>query len=239
MAREKEHAIEKGTNKRCIKVCKDGPYGVLGAIPLLELAVVDDGDDCPYGYRVSKRYPLREAYSLCRCGQSKDKPFCDGTHTEVHFNGTETATKAPYLTRAEELDGPALLLKDVRDLCSHVGMCLRAGGVRELMLHSNDPEARKIAIEEVANCNSGRLVAVDKETGKPIEPEFEPSIAAVEEPLRGYRGPLWVRGGIPVVAVNGTTYEMRNRVTLCRCGKSSNQPFCDGSHRETKEDVSR
>lgn len=44
-------------------------------------------------------------------------------------------------------------------------------------------------------------------------------------------GPLWVRGGIPVESSDGATYEVRNRVTLCRCGRSSNKPFCDGTHK--------
>ncbi|MGZ5502743.1 MAG: CDGSH iron-sulfur domain-containing protein [Halobacteriota archaeon] len=238
MASEKERTRENVNDKRNIKVCKDGPYNVSGAIPLLELTVANDADDYPYDYHVSKRYPLKEAYSLCRCGQSKDKPFCDDTHKEVHFSGTETASREPYLSRAEEVDGPGLIMNDVRDLCSHVGMCNRAGGIRELTLHSDDPEERHIAIEEVANCNSGRLVAFDKKTGKPIEPELEPSIAVVEEPLRGYGGPLWVRGCIPIEAANGTTYEIRNRVTLCRCGSSSNKPFCDGSHRVIRKGFS-
>jgi CDGSH-type Zn-finger protein len=218
-------------NKRGIQVCKDGPYIVSGGIPLYELVVDNDAEDYPCDYHVSKKYPSQENYSLCRCGQSNDKPFCDGTHETVHFNGTETASRAPYLARAEELDGPALILADVRELCSHVGMCLRAGGIRELVLRSNDPDAKRAALKEVANCNSGRLVAFDKETGKPIEPEFEPSIAVVKEPRRGYSGPAWVRGGIPIEAADGSTYEIRNRVALCRCGISSAKPFCDGSHR--------
>jgi CDGSH-type Zn-finger protein len=41
---------------------------------------------------------------------------------------------------------------------------------------------------------------------------------------------LWVRGGIPVISADGFAYEVRNRVTLCRCGASANKPFCDGSH---------
>ncbi|MEO5901562.1 MAG: CDGSH iron-sulfur domain-containing protein [Ilumatobacteraceae bacterium] len=43
-------------------------------------------------------------------------------------------------------------------------------------------------------------------------------------------GPIWVRGGIPISSSDGRAYEVRNRVTLCRCGASTNKPFCDASH---------
>ncbi|MEO7038615.1 MAG: CDGSH iron-sulfur domain-containing protein, partial [Candidatus Elarobacter sp.] len=39
-------------------------------------------------------------------------------------------------------------------------------------------------------------------------------------------------GGILVESQDGTPYEVRNRQTLCRCGQSQNQPFCDGKHAE-------
>ena len=45
-------------------------------------------------------------------------------------------------------------------------------------------------------------------------------------------GPLWVTGGIPVTSPEGTPLEVRNRVTLCRCGASANKPLCDGRHKE-------
>ena len=45
-------------------------------------------------------------------------------------------------------------------------------------------------------------------------------------------GPLWVRGGVRVDAADGEPYEVRNRVTLCRCGASENKPFCDGTHQD-------
>lgn len=37
----------------------------------------------------------RESYSLCRCGESQDKPFCDGTHRECGFvdEGTHSPTE--------------------------------------------------------------------------------------------------------------------------------------------------
>jgi len=39
-----------------------------------------------------------------------------------------------------------------------------------------------------------------------------------------------VKGDVPIVSADGKAYETRNRVTLCRCGKSKNKPFCDGFH---------
>ena len=94
---------------------------------------------------------------------------------------------------------------------------------------SDDPEAQQTAIEEAMICPSGRLVLWDK-TGKPFEKEFEPSIVIVHDKQKGCEGPIWVRGGIPVESADGTIYEIRNRQTLCRCGKSENKPYCDGSH---------
>jgi CDGSH-type Zn-finger protein len=43
-----------------------------------------------------------------------------------------------------------------------------------------------------------------------------------------------VRGGLAIESADGFVYEVRNRVTLCRCGRSKNKPFCDGSHIEAK-----
>ena len=35
----------------------------------------------------------KESFSLCRCGHSNDKPFCDGTHREAGFE--DPGTHAP------------------------------------------------------------------------------------------------------------------------------------------------
>jgi hypothetical protein len=53
-------------------------------------------------------------------------------------------------------------------------MCLRAGGILDLILHSDDPEARRIGLEEVANCNSGRLTASNKEMEDLLNPNSTP-----------------------------------------------------------------
>ena len=43
-------------------------------------------------------------------------------------------------------------------------------------------------------------------------------------------GPYVVRGGILLASPDETTYEARTPYTLCRCGASTNKPFCDGTH---------
>jgi len=85
-------------------------------------------------------------------------------------------------------------------------------------------------VGNAADCPSGRLVIVDKESGKTIEPLLEKSIGFIEDPAMGVDGPIWVRGGISVFSADGRMYKVRNRLTLCRCGKSTNKPFCDSSH---------
>ena len=54
-----------------IYVAHNGPYFVTGGIELV---------DAPWGDGAS-----REHYALCRCGASKNKPFCDGSHWHVDF----------------------------------------------------------------------------------------------------------------------------------------------------------
>jgi CDGSH-type Zn-finger protein len=39
-----------------------------------------------------------------------------------------------------------------------------------------------------------------------------------------------VRGGIQLIGADGRSYELRNRMALCRCGRSENKPFCNGAH---------
>ena len=54
-----------------ITVTKDGPYAVVGRIPLTGQS--------------TDAIAASECYTLCRCGGSKNKPFCDGTHWSIGF----------------------------------------------------------------------------------------------------------------------------------------------------------
>ena len=213
-----------------IRVCKNGPYQCLGGIPLSVQRIVLDRDGFSSEWREEEKYPVQDQYILCRCGRSGTRPFCDGIHKEIVFMGTEHASREPYISQSKEYAGPDLVLTDAEILCSVAKFCERAGGIWKLTLESANKEAREIAIREAAACPSGRLVVWDKQNRTPIEPKFEPSIGLVEYPQEGLSGPVWVRGGIPVISDDGWVHEIRNRLTLCRCGHSFNKPFCDSSH---------
>jgi CDGSH-type Zn-finger protein len=213
-----------------VAVTTNGPYLVKGKIPLARQTIEADPEGQSREWQQGQEYEVAETYALCRCGQSAGKPFCDGTHARIHFNGTERASKLPYLEQADVVDGPAMYLTDAQRLCAFARFCDPDGQVWNLIEQTDEPEKQEMVQHEAGHCPAGRLVAWFKETQKPYEPEFESSIGLVEDPQMGVSGGLWLRGSIPVTAADGTQYEVRNRVALCRCGASGNKPFCDGSH---------
>lgn len=93
--------------------------------------------------------------TLCRCGASEHKPFCDNSHQKIEFTAEEHAT-ADIPTLAE------------------------TGGKLEL---------------------------------KPLP-----------------NGPLMVYGPLQLRKQDGTPLYAGTKTALCRCGASSNKPFCDGTH---------
>jgi CDGSH-type Zn-finger protein len=184
----------------------------------------------PQEWIIGQKYAAAPTYMLCRCGHSKNKPFCDGTHSKIGFDGTENSPNTPHEQMAKQIDGPTLLLRDAEVLCASARFCHRGGDIWEEIPKSSDPKVKANSIRNACDCPSGRLVLVDKETGETVEPTLEKSIGAIADPTVGVLGPLWIRGGIPIYSAEGKLYEFRNRITLCRCGKSANKPFCDSSH---------
>lgn len=217
-----------------ITVTEDGPYIVTGGVPLLRVEIVTNAAGESLAWREIERLEPGETYMLCRCGSSASKPYCDGSHLAAGFDGTETAGHGEYAEMAVDIDGPGVRLHDARRLCAEARFCDRAGGLWNLVKDCDDSATRALVEEEAQLCPSGRYVVCDGQTHEALEPEFEASIALVEDPSLEVSGPLWVRGGIAVEGADGSLYEVRNRVTLCRCGSSANKPFCDGSHIDVK-----
>lgn len=71
-----------------IQVRKNGPYRVQGEITLID----HDGNLIPIPEG-------KTVISLCRCGGSVTKPFCDGTHSRIGFKGAEEAAAEFDATR--------------------------------------------------------------------------------------------------------------------------------------------
>ncbi|NRR19999.1 MULTISPECIES: CDGSH iron-sulfur domain-containing protein [unclassified Brevibacillus] len=63
--------------KVTIKINDNGSIRVTGEVELLDGA----GD----------KYEVGSSFSLCRCGQSEKKPFCDGTHKKIGFESAPRA----------------------------------------------------------------------------------------------------------------------------------------------------
>jgi len=205
----------------------DGPYVVEGRLPLVRTSIVETDHGEPIGWAPDQPVQQREVVKLCRCGHSSDKPFCDGTHRTIGFRGTETADRGPIAARRKTYAGEGVVMTDDRSICEHAGFCGdRFTNVWRMIKDTDDPSVRERLIDMVRLCPSGALAASEDDGGEPLEPALPTSVAVVED------GPLWVRGGVQVTGADGQDYEVRNRVTLCRCGASTNKPFCDGTHQE-------
>lgn len=213
-----------------ITVTPNGPYVVEDGVKLAHQHIVTNERGESLEWREGDTVPTPETYRLCRCGHSAEKPFCDGTHNKIRFDGMETASRKPYHEQAQRIDGPEMVLEDAKGLCALARFCDPHGQVWNLIGKTDHPDARELVEHEAGHCPAGRLVARDRRTGRALEPKLEPSIGLVQDTAKGISGPLWVRGGIPVVGSDGAAYEVRNRMTLCRCGASRNKPFCDGAH---------
>ncbi len=120
-----------------IRVTENGPLQVRGDIEM-----------------GGKKAPIRAV--LCRCGASKNKPFCDNRHRKIDFTATGEVATADEVG---ELDDAAPL-----------------------------------------------------------------SVGAWKD------GPLNVRGPVEIVAASGRCVRRGGKFALCRCGQSSNKPYCDGTH---------
>ena len=120
-----------------VRVRENGPLAFHG-----ELAI----DGQPAGFRAT----------LCRCGRSARKPYCDGSHAGNFVASGEAPTK-----------------------------------------ESNALAARNGVVS--------------------IDPSED--------------GPLLISGSLEVITGTGRTVDRCTKAALCRCGSSSNKPFCDGTHK--------
>ena len=163
--------------------------------------------------------------ALCRCGGSKTKPFCDGTHKTNGFSDRNSAERSRDPREAYE--GMRITIFDNRSICSHAGHCSdRLKSVFRMNAEPwIDPDGATVEsiIETIGKCPSGALsYAVDGVEAQP--PARPPGVTVTDS------GPYAVSGGIELMNVRFGEGASREHYALCRCGGSKNKPFCDGSH---------
>ena len=168
---------------------------------------------------------VRPTIRLCRCGNSSNKPFCDGTHARVGWTDAKEEDRVP--DHQDTYAGPEVTILDNRGVCAHAGFCTRGlpavwrSGVEPWI----DPAGAQGAeiVATIRRCPSGALSY--QEPGGEVTTGFggEPGIQITRN------GPYRVRGSVALQADFGEGAS-REHFTLCRCGHSRNKPFCDGSH---------
>ena len=96
------------TKRTTIDPKKNGPYLVAGCEDLR-------------GVTEGSVYPSEGTIALCRCGGSKNKPFCDGTHAKVGFEDAKAADRVP--DRRDNYVGDGITIHDNRGICAHAARC--------------------------------------------------------------------------------------------------------------------
>lgn len=136
------------------------------------------------------------------------------------------------MSKSKEYSNGALTVVWKPDLCIHSAICVKGLGEvfqpREKPWIKIEAATNEAIINQVKVCPSGALsYYLNNEKEATLEKSNEEIIKIdVRE-----NGPLVVHGNCSVTLTNGNV-ELRERITtFCRCGMSSNKPFCDGAHR--------
>jgi CDGSH-type Zn-finger protein/truncated hemoglobin YjbI/ferredoxin len=206
---------------RAIQSEHNGPYLVTNAERLTDW--------------LGQALPTRPQMALCRCGASKTKPFCDGSHADVGFE--DAKDPARVRDRRDTYVGQQVTVLDNRGTCQHSGLC--SDRLRTVFRVDAEPFVAPSGgrmdeiIRAVRDCPSGALsYAID---GREARGELdhggrrEPAIEVSKD------GPYRITGAIPLRNAEGED-ERRNHgasrehYALCRCGHSQNKPFCSGMH---------
>ncbi len=181
--------------------------------------------DCA-GAKLSKEgtvFETKNPFYLCRCGHSKNKPLCDGSHTKIGFNSAKEIKEESL----QVYKGKDIIINFNKSICSGAAICVRGLGS---VFHSGfskgwivpDADNNENIISQISSCPSGAL-SYTLQDKTAIDSRIIPKINIIKN------GPYKVEG----IALEGFVTPNNfcpTKYTLCRCGYSKNKPYCDYSH---------
>lgn len=131
--------------------------------------------------------------------------------------------------RIHRYEGKEVVVEFEAGLCIHTGDCTHAlPDVFDTRRSGRWVRPDAASAEDVAltcaNCPTGALRCINKQTGEIMLPDHGSNTIQVVA-----NGPLYVHADM---VVNGQHQQAR-RAAFCRCGKSSLMPWCDNSHRQS------
>lgn len=169
--------------------------------------------------------PTKPVMTLCRCGGSANKPFCDGTHRKNGFSDAKLTDGEG--NRRENYVGRKITIHDNRAICAHAGRC--TDGLATVFKYKSepwiDPDGGEVAaiVDTIRKCPSGALsYSIDGVEHR--DTQGEPSITVSKD------GPYEVAGMVGLPGQEWGEGACAEQYALCRCGGSKNKPFCDGTH---------
>jgi CDGSH-type Zn-finger protein len=178
--------------------------------------------------------------SLCRCGASNNKPFCDGTHSKIGFSSenkeeddtNDNSHHQIIKDKRKNYVGKGITIHDNRKICSHAAECVNnLPSVFKLnarpWINPDAAETKEEIVNTIKKCPSGALsYSIDG-----IEYRDHNETKPIITVSKG--GPYHITGGIDLIGDNIQWAEgaSKEHYVLCRCGASNNKPFCDGMHR--------
>lgn len=167
---------------------------------------------------------------LCRCGHSRNKPYCDGSHAAAQYSDVNRCD------REELRDFPAagITVHFNRSICAGASECVK--GLPSVFdstsgdwIHPERAPVQEV-VAAVARCPSGALTCTV--AGAPAAPTTDAIHGPVTVRIEP-DGPYHVCGPVEFAPPRWSHGASRTKFTLCRCGRSGNAPFCDYSHGET------
>ena len=203
-----------------IKLLDNGP---------MRLSVNSDEDshsDVLFDAR-NKSIKIKKNSIICRCGKSKQQPFCDGVHRMCGFK-SDNILEEEIIQRYE---GKDINIVFNRSICAGAGTCVR-----------NFPTIYKNASEDWINPDGASIDEVKKSVKQCPSGALHYELAGEDEIVDydGYKvsviknGPLNVIGKVSLHVDKWATNATPQKYSLCRCGASENKPFCDYTHASLK-----